>query len=317
MALFERRSSGRSGDGDPDQDFPFLTVGQAARLRSLTRDAFAEQGVETAIEGDHLQAADGHQYGLHNLFATCHAAPRGERSWRGTVREHVARMVRLQDQPAPADLPAAEVLAHAFVRVCGTSTLPSLDLFGYHRTLGGDLVELLAFDTDEAVTFLTDDVVDRIGGDALRAAGVDHLLAEPFGEVAWLDAPGNGRFAVLLGESVYTASRVLTMDDVLRRVLGELDAANGVLVSVPNRHQLTFHVPSDGRLLAALEGMIRFTMTGFADGVGGVSPHVFWRPPSGGALEQRTAFDGDGTVSVQVRGAFAGVVERLGARPPS
>jgi hypothetical protein len=320
MGIFRRRHHGGHeelpGDGDPDANFPFLTVGQAARLRALTRATFAEHGVESEIRPDHLIAADGWRYGLYNLFATCHATSGGERAWRAVVRTHVERMVRLGGAPSPAELDAEQLLAGAFVRVCSSSSLPAAQAFGYRRPLGGDLVELLAYDSPEAVAYLTDAEVDRVGAEALRAAGVEHLLAEPFGEVHWLDAPRASRFAVLLGESVYTASRLLTLDDVLRRCLGEADTPNGVIVSVPNRNQLAFHRPEDGSLIRAIEGLTRFTMDNYAEGAGGVSPHVFWRPPGGGTLQQLTDIGGPGQVSVRIDGAFADVVQRLLGFPP-
>lgn len=322
MAIFRRRRDDGGedlpGDGEPDEAFPFLTIGQAARLRALTRRTFAEHGIESEIHPDHLLAADGWRFGLHNLFATCHGTPGGERAWPAVVQAHVAKVVRLGDEPAPSDLSETQLLDRAFVRVCGEATLPSLQAFGYRRPLGGDLVELIAYDSPEAVAYLTDTEVERVGVDALRAAGVEHLLSEPFGDVHWLTAPRGARFAVLLGESVYTASRLLTLDDVLRRSLGHADTPNGVIVSVPNRHQLAFHRPEDGSLIRALEGLTRFTIDNYVDGSGGVSPHVFWRPPAGGRLQQLTEIEGQQHVAVRIDGHFAEVVQRLlGLPPPS
>lgn len=322
MGIFRRRSSGESdgelpGDGDPDGHFPFLTTGQAARLRALTRATLAEHGIESEIRPDHLLAGDGWRFGLHNLFATCHKTPGGERAWPAVVRAHVAKVVRMGDEPTPADLSAEQLLDRAFVRLCGTTTLPSLTAFGYHRSLGGDLVELLAYDTPDAVSYLTDAEVDRVGADALRAAGVENLLTEPFGDLHWLDAPRSARFAVLVGDSVYTASRLLTLDDVLRRCFGDTDTPNGVVVSAPNRHQLAFHRPEDATLVRAIEGLTRFTIDNYAEGTGGVSPHVFWRPPTGGTLQQLTEIQSPDHVSVRVEGAFADVVQRLMGLPPT
>jgi hypothetical protein len=318
MGIFRRRrryADQQPGDGEPDATFPFLTVGQAARLRSLVRQTFAEHGIESEIHPGHLAAADGWHFGLHNLFATCHNAPGGERAWPGVVRAHVKKLARINAEPSPADLSAEALLSRAFIRVCGQSTLPSLAGFRYRRRVGGDLIELLACDSPDAVAYLTDTEVERVGVDELRAAGVENLLGEPFGKIHWLDAPGSARFAVLLGDSVYTASRVLTLDDVLRRATGESSAPYGVLVSVPNRHQLTFHRLTDATLIGALEGMTRFTIDGYSDGVGGISPHVFWRPPGGGELQQLTTIDKPGEVSVRVEGAFAETVQTLLNRP--
>jgi hypothetical protein len=322
MGYFRRRKGGDGqelpGDGEPDHAFPFLTVGQAARLRALARQQLAECGIESEIRADHLLATGGWRVGLHNLFVACHHAPGGERAWSGIIRSHVATVVRRADEPSPAELPGDQLLDRAFVRVCGASVLPSMAAFGYRRRLGGDLVELLAYDSPETVAYLTDAEVERVGADALRAAGVEHLLTEPFGEVHWLTAQRGARFAVLLGESVHTASRLLIFDDVLRRSLGDVDTPYGVIVSVPNRHQLVFHRPEDSSVLRAVEGLTRFTIDNFAEGAGGVSPHVFWRPPRGGALQQLTEVARPGHVAVRIDGEFARAIRRLlGLSPPS
>lgn len=319
MGIFRRRNDGGEdlpGDDEPDHTFTFLTVGQAARLRALTRQTFAEHGIESEIHADHLLAADDWRFGLHNLFAICRHAPGGEKAWPALIRSHIEAVMRRREEPSPADLPAAELLDHAFIRVCGAGTIPSMAAFGYHRPLGGDLVELIAYDTPDVVAYLTDAEVERVGADSLRAAGVEHLLAEPFGEVHWLQAPQGARFAVLVGESVHTASRLLTLDDVLRRSLGDTATPHGIVVSVPNRHQLAFHRPEDGSLIRAIEGLTRFTIDSYAGGAGGISPHLFWRPPGGGLLQQLTEIEGPDRVAVRIEGQFAEVVQRLLGLPP-
>jgi hypothetical protein len=164
------------------------------------------------------------------------------------------------------------------------------------------------------VLLLTDDVVERVGVDALRAAGLHNLLVEPFGGVEWLDA-GDVRFGVVAGESVHTASRLLTVDDVLRRVHGEPDAPHGTLLCVPYRHQLAFHVVRDARVLPTVEAMVRFAIAGYDDGVGSVSPQLFYRSAAGD-LQQLTSISDDGDVEVHVDGAFAQALDHVMGEPP-
>jgi hypothetical protein len=319
MSLFRRGRTGRhrphpAGAAVPrDPDFPFLSIDDAARLRALTRDAFAELGIETQIHRTHLEAADGHLFGLRNLFAACHDAGHGERVWRRAVRGHAARMIELRERPSPADLPAPELISRAVVRVCSESALPGPDAFTYRRPLGGELVELLVYDTPTAIIYLTDAEVERAGADVLRAAGVERLLGEPFGEVRRLQAPGGATFSVLAGSSVHTASRLLTPNDLLRRAGADADLGtpDGLLVSVPNRHQLAFHAPADATLLGAIHGMLKFTVSGYDRGTGAISPHLFWRPPEGGPLQQLTLIDEEDGLRVRIQGRFAEIVERL------
>lgn len=309
MRIFGRRPPGRDGDDLPDPTFTFLTVGEAARLRALTREAFARHGLEVDVQADHLRSDDGAGYGLHNLFALCHNARRGEREWPAIVTDHVARMLRARQGPELSELSREEILEHAFVRVVASSSLPDLSGFGYRREVVGDLVELLAFDTPDAVVLMPDDVVARVGADDLRAAGVHNLLTEPFGGIEWLES-GDVRFGVVAGESVHTASRMLTVDDVLRRVTGEADAPYGTLLAVPYRHQLAFHVVADARVLPTVEAMVRFAIAGYDDGIGSISPHLYYRSATG-ALQQLTTHGEDGDVSVHVDGAFALALEAV------
>lgn len=309
MAMFRRRPAARVGDDLPDPTFSFLTVGEAARLRALTREAFARHGLEVDVHADHLRSDDGAGYGLHNLFALCHNARKGEREWPSIVGDHVARMIRARQGPELTELPAEEILEHAFIRVVAATSLPDLSGFGYRREVVGDLVELLAFDTPDAVVLMPDEVVSRVGVDDLRAAGVHNLLTEPFGGIEWLEA-GDVRFGVVAGESVHTASRILTVDDVLRRVHGEPDAPYGTLLAIPYRHQLAFHVVRDASVLPTVEAMVRFSIAGYDDGVGSISPHLYYRAASG-ALQQLTVHGEEGEVSVHVEGAFADAIEAV------
>ncbi len=313
--IFGRRPTSPEGDDGPDPTFGFLTVGEAARLRALTRDAFARHGLEVDVHADHLRSDDGAGYGLHNLFALCHNARRGEREWKAIVGEHVARMIRARQGPDLTELSSREILEHAFVRVVSASSLPDLEGFGYRRQVVGDLVELLAYDTPDAVLLMPDDVVARVGVDELRAAGVHNLLVEPFGGIEWLDS-GAVRFGVVAGESVHTASRMLTVDDVLRRVDGEPNAPNGTLLAVPYRHQLAFHVVRDASVLPTVEAMVRFTIAGYDDGVGSISPHLYYRSATG-TLQQLTTLAEDGDVSVHVEGPFADALEAVVPDGPS
>jgi len=306
-----RAPRGRRSTVTPDPHFPFLSLDDAARLRSLARAAFAEQGVETEIHETHLQGDDGHAFGLRNLFVACLEAGRSERAWRRTVAVHVSRLLQLREEPTPADLPAEELLAHAVVRVTSTWNLPDLTTFTYRRELGGDLVELLVHDTPTTVAYLTDAEVERVGADQLRGAGVENLLREPFGRLRRVTTPQSGRFTALVGESVHTASRLLTLDDVLRRAEGDAGTPHGLLVAVPNRHQLAFHRPTDASLLGVVHGMLQFALAQYEQGAGALSPHLFWRPPEGGPLEQLTRIDDDSGLHVRIQGRFAEIVQRL------
>jgi hypothetical protein len=295
------------GHDEPDPVYGYLTAAQGARLRSLVRQAFAERGIEVTLLPDRVEAAGGGQYGLTNIAAACNATPAKE--WPTVVAWHVETVLRALAAPSIAELDDDAVLGHVFVRVMGLSAFPDLSSFGYRRELGGDLVELLALDSEDSVSLLLDSDVERFGVDTLRHAGLVNLLGEPFGTCERIRVEQDAAFSCLLGDSVYTASRLLTMDDVLRRTTGQVQAPYGVLVCVPNRHQLAFHVLADATVLAVLPAMARFAVAGFSDGVGPVSPYLYWH--HGGTLAQLTQVDAEGELQIEVGDDFAEVLERL------
>ena len=309
MNPFARRRPGNPGDDAPDATFSYLTAAQAAAIRALVRAAFAERGLEVVVHADHVASSDGGQYGLTNIAALCHSLPR--RDWPGATRRHVESVLRAMNTPAPDELTQAEVLERVFVRVMGTSSLADLSGLSYRRDLGGDLVELLALDYEEHVALLRDEVVDQFDLAAVRHAGLANLLAEPFGDFHEVKTERKGTFGLVVGDSVYTASRLLTMDDVLRRTLGDVSSPDGLLACVPTRHQLAFHVLRDRTAVAAVEAMAQFALSGFADGVGAVSPFLYWM--RGGRLEQLTRVDDSGDLQLDVIGDLSAVLARLSA----
>jgi hypothetical protein len=100
MPLFGRRKQA-APEGPPDETFGFFTVEQAARFRDLARQGFAEAGLEVTVYADHVVDDAGRQFGLANVAAVCHNAPKGEREWRAITATHAAQIVRGMDAPSP------------------------------------------------------------------------------------------------------------------------------------------------------------------------------------------------------------------------
>jgi hypothetical protein len=289
--------------------FSYLSVDQGARMRSLVQRTFAERGIEVSPQADRVEADGGAQYGLTNIAAVCRTAP--EKSWPQLISGHIDRVLRALDAPAIADLDDGAVLSRVFVRLMGASMVPDLSWYDYRRDLGGDLIEVLALDSEDSVTLLADRDVERFGVEELRQAGLVNLLAEPFGDWEEIEVLPGTSFTRVLGESVFTASRLLTPIDVIRRTYGDVPTPDGVLVCVPTRHQLAFHVIRDAGVMHTLPAMARFALTVFDSGVGPVSPHLFWQKD--GQLHLLSRLDEDGTLRIEVDGPFAEVLERLSA----
>lgn len=76
-------------DNIADPDLPFMSVGQASRIRSLVRTAFAENGHDVTVFSDHVRDDLGRVFGLWNVASACGADPAGETAWPGVVGAHV------------------------------------------------------------------------------------------------------------------------------------------------------------------------------------------------------------------------------------
>jgi hypothetical protein len=312
---FIRRRRGDDG-GEPgvpaekDPEFRYFTAAQGAQFRALARQIFAEQGVETVVRPTFLEAQGGQRYGLHNLAAACHGARRGEQDWPAVMRDHAERILRATSGPVPFETTSTEdVLAHTYLRVLNADSLPSRDAFGYARELADGLLEVFALDQPETVVMFRDEEVERFGLDTLRQVGLTNLLSEPLGKHEVVNGLDESKLHVVMGESVFTASKVLVLRDVLRRTLGDTATPHGVLVCMPFRHQLAFHVPRDSTAIAALQSLVTFAANGYDDGVGALSPFVYWWRE--GRLHQLSRANEEGALRVEVDAEFGAVLQEL------
>ena len=321
------RRDGAPARADADEVFGFLDRAQADRLRGLVVEAFAAGGVRVAVDGGSARAGDGRVFGLAALAGECLDAlgrgaragdpldGAGERGWPELVRAHVGRMlVATAGGPTgggPAWLPPEAALRGAHLRVVGLATLPdeAAGWFGYGRHLAGDLLEVVAHAGAGGVRLLRDEDVAAHPPGVLRAAGLENLLRVPRPEHRLVTGRHGEELHVLTGESPFTASTVLVLPEVLHRVTGTAAHPDGVLVAVPYRHQLAFSPVRGESLLAALEALVPFAAKGFADGVGAVSPFVFWWQD--GALTQVSVLTEAGGWAVDDTGAFGALLDRL------
>lgn len=268
-------------DGPRDPAFSYFSEEQGARFRALVRQTFAEAGVEVVAERDYLVADDGRQFGLSNLAAVCLDVldDGGEKGWPAAVQRHVHTILRATaEDVALRDLDRDDVLGRTYLRVIGRSAVPpeALDWYRYARPLAGDLIELLALDSPDSVRMLRDTDVDPFGADDLRAAGLENLVKEKYDSYQVLTGEDGVRLHLVLGQSVYTASKILVLPDLLARTLGTRDLPNGVFVAVPFWHQLAFVPVQDLSAVQSLQVLVGFAARGFDEGVGAISPFVYW-----------------------------------------
>ena len=292
MPLFGRRKD-VVPDGPPDEAFPFFTGDQAARFRELARQGFAEAGLEVTVHPDHVVDDAGTQFGLANLAAQCHNAARGEREWREITATHTARIVRGMDAPSPFEsMSRAELLASTYLRLMPTADLAPMRA-DYARKVGDGISEVLNVDLPETVVTYLDEHIDRFGPiEDLRRAGLANLRQVPIDEHQRVASPQGAALDVVMGDSVFTASKLLVLDEVLAQ-LGVTDVhENGVLVVAPFRHQLAFHAIRDATAVSAVHGLELFARLGHNGSPGPLSPHVHWW--RGGELRRITEHGPDG-----------------------
>jgi hypothetical protein len=307
MALFGRKST----PPPPDEALSFFDAAEADRFRTLVRAVFAERGLEVTVLADHLVDADGRQFGLWNLAAACHAESR-ERRWRGVVEEHVTRLLSSMDGPdLLGEMTPEQAAGQVYVRLYEAAGLPDTLDFSYATEPMPGVVELLAIDFPETVSLLPAHEVERLGGAAaLRAAGLENLRRIPDLDHQVLPGPNGIRLDVVTGDSVFTASLAVLLPELLQRVLGTSDAPDGVFVALPFRHQLVLHVLRDAGAVLSLNALAGFAVDGFGEGIGALSPWVYWWRD--GSWQQVTATVDD-ELAVTVSPELQAVLSRLAA----
>lgn len=300
----------RRGGTDVDEALPFLTTEDAAHLRRLVADEFRAAGHGVTVHDDHVAGDDGWTYGLWNVAALCHDADAHE-EWPAIVGHHVRTL--LHRPPGPDEMTDDELLERAVLRLVPDDQLvPGVrDGFRYAVPVADGLRQVLAADFPDSVVTLRDEDVERVGFDRLHAAGRARLLAEPV-EHGTAHVEGGARLEVFGGESVYVASRLLVLEDLLRTLPGGGEHPDGVLVAVPDRQTLVVHVPVDGGVLGALQAMAGATAHAWATAPGGVSPRVYWWRD--GTLTPVTRLEGDERVIVEIQPDLGAVLDRLAAR---
>jgi hypothetical protein len=308
MALFKRKPA--ADDGPPDETLTFLSAAAAGHLRAELAAAFAEHGLEMQVFNDHLVDSEGREFGVHNIGAACFNDERGEKAWPEVIRGHVRRILADMDAPSPLEsMTAEEARALVLPRLFERAGLPSTVLPAYARDFSDDIVEVFNLDLPDTVRLLDDEGLERLGGrSVVGPIATRNLLGVlPDIEVESVSV-GEVNFDVVLSESMFTASVVLAMPELVRR-LGIEAAPYGILVAVPYRSQVVIHVIRDATVVPSLNAMVGFAISGFVEGAGPLSPHVFWWHE--GSFDRLTKADEDGQLSVEVSLEFQAVLEAV------
>lgn len=310
MGMFRRGPKRDPRDTPRDPAFEFLSEGEGRLLRGLTREAFAERGLEVTVFADHMTDSAHRNYNLYNLAAGCHNDERGSRAWPALIRDHVDKLVRAMDAPSALDtLTHDELRARLFPRVTSDTNLPDDPAFLYAPAPAPGLREVLALDLPESVQTLPGDALAALGDLAeLRLRAMNNLRALPVEDHDVVTHEDGGTFHLLAGDSFFTASRVLVLDDVVRRVTGKPLGPDGALVAFPFRHLLAFHPITGMDVVPALNALAGFAAARHEEAPGPVSPYVYWW--HGRRLVQLSERVDDG-IGITVGAEFQELLERL------
>jgi hypothetical protein len=291
-----RRGRGRLTDTDDRQPHPLLTpltVAQARRLVRLAETAAAERGFamrydgsaalvpieagdrtgETAQASDDDQAARttaettaGMRAGLGNLALKVADLPR--QLWRAAVNDHFDQMPRFDDIATVPD----DLENELYLRVaCAANQSPEMVRDAPEFVPG--VVTVPATYVGRAVAMHFD--VDRLGLTRERATRIGLANLRRLRDEVHTVRLGGAELTMLTG-GMFTASRALVFDTVLRESLRVEDPAHGCLVALPARDMLLVHVLRDQTALNALAALASRAAELFNTSPGMVSPHVYY-----------------------------------------
>ncbi|RMI29900.1 hypothetical protein [Nocardia stercoris] len=261
-------------DEQPDLIFPFFSLGEARQFRASAYRVLVELGGRVSEVGPDFMTIDRDRFILHNIAVRCREAD--PRNWRTLLRKHF-RTVMAADL---ADgLALEERLATVYPRIMPAEALALTPVaagsYGYAPVLVDGLRIVLAFDRPDIVVSIPEATIPELGvPERVWARAMDNLRAVPVPAHETFGRDG-GWFHATVDPLFFHATRVLILDEVLTRLRIPF-TADGILVSLPNRHELLFR-PIDGSHFApAVYALADFTVHRFGAAVGPLSPHLYW-----------------------------------------
>jgi hypothetical protein len=144
--------------------------------------------------------------------------------------------------------------------------------------------------------------------DELFDIGTRNLAAEPVPERQVLDAAEGAAILVFAGDSLFVASRVVTLADLV-----DLNGARGAVVALPHRHTLLVHPVRDRAVVGALQTMIPLADRLYREGPGSLTPQLYWWHDN--ALTHLPATVDGRNVSFYPPDAFVRVLDELPPPP--
>lgn len=310
MGLFQRLTSPQFGS----QDYTWaqgLPPKDADHLVGLVAKALNQEGIEANYDGrGAFIVAGGAQWGLNNLAIVCRTNPRD--TWAGFALEHIRKMKAAGQVPQGPIDPRILFLS---LQPAEGFWWPDL-LASYPEVLPGIAV-LPAEDFPSHVGKILDPGrIEEFGGmEHTLAIARANLRQRPFDAQAAYVEPDDPTSAVhffspVIEHDHFIASKVTMLDEHIPGNPPGSWPDNGVIVAVPHRALLFFHLPVSAGVVKVIHTMARMTADMFRDNPGQISPDLFYIAPDG-ARERLTQWSPDG-LNVNATGRFEEVLLRLG-----
>lgn len=279
---------------DRDEALPFFSVREAARFRELFRKAHAKLGRTVTVVGDRAWGDDGSEMGLWNLAADCHTYPQA--MWPEILRDQIGATQIDPSNPFEG-MSRTQILRNVYLKLWWASALPDVTWFPHARAVAPGLVELPSVHVRRTVIPMRPCDIDHYGGlDTLRRTGRDNLADLPVEQREMIETPEGGSFRVLLGQSSFTASRILTLERLVSQLFLDPAMPYGVLAAVPNRNEVAVHIIKDDTAIPTIVNLATFARLRSSSAPGPLSPHVYWVTPD--RFEQVGGLDDEGRFQI-------------------
>jgi hypothetical protein len=259
-----------------DDHLTYFTVEEANDFRRLVERSFAGAGRDVSVYSDHIEDRAGTTFGLWNIGMLCAGAERGD--WPDLIAEHVTLVTTPPRELA--ELTRAELEAGLRLRLVETASVADPDNRAYARVVAPGLLEVLSVDIHDSVVTPSREEL-ALGGTLgeLIGRGRDNLqalLTTESHRCEIVDEGSKRGYAVVTGDSFFTASLALVLPEAMLHFTGEHHAGLGTLVAVPDRHQLLYRPVDAPETEFALRRMFEAARLGSYDAVAPLSPNVFW-----------------------------------------
>ncbi len=279
MGLFDRFRSGKS-EAEPKLAVPsWASFFDAEEYREFLEDVRRS----LAAPGTTLEFGDGvvmvtrngstTRCGLQNLAQRCRATPRPK--WPQAMTDHFRTSApsqasldefreRIRDFANVREILKLRIYPHEYVE-------QGIDVV--HWYLAPGLVAVLTYDLPETVATVHVEhpkswPLDR---DGLYQLGLENLAHERLAALEQVKVKGTIEFTVLGGESFFTSSQVLRLDELMTSL-----PSQGAIVALPHRHALMAFPIRDGSVGVAIPLMAQMAAGMYKKGPGSVTPNVYW-----------------------------------------